>query len=192
MAHYDIECLDGSCVESAAIEIRDAWAVFRVEVFEEPPERRRRKEPDPVAVETTDSFIELGRSQTMLVECGDGHYIRISAAHYEHLDPEDCLYGPVERDSVKCVYCGYTFGTADSFNQQITNDPQNHQILRSVTKSPKHRNSVVDVLSSQDCLNHDQVSERNKCPHCGETVFFNFCPIADSPNTNFVEIGSDF
>ncbi len=171
---YNVRCplCSGS---QTRIEIPDSWAIFRVEGYSSDPERKwDYLEPDPDRVYGVRNFIDQKEQKRLEATCQNGHHLRVYTANYEVLGEDDALYGPGKTPVVTCIHCGYNFGEHNTFNRRETTDPENHLILRSVSRIAQTGHKEVETLSRKACLQYDQISRQKECPNCGKSVFFNY------------------
>ena len=130
--------------------------------------------PDPEATVGGSRFVDERRRRELTIECTDDHYLRLHLAEESVLDAEDCVYGPVETQNVRCPSCQYSFGEWSSFVLRSSGSTERtHELLSISARSPPSVSDVTD-LSREALAEHDRFAHRKQCPNCGLLVALNY------------------
>lgn len=168
-----VHCPLGAC--HGAVRLRSGVGVYYVQGYHHNPETPvGYRTPDPAATAGGERFVDERRRRQLTIECTDGHYLRLHMAEAGVVDAEECLYGPVETDAVRCPSCRYTFGEWASFRLRTPGPTDRVHELQSVTATSPPAYSDVNALTRDALADHDRFSHRRTCPNCGTLVAFNY------------------
>jgi len=171
MEPFTVHCPLGEC--HGAVRVRTGMGIYYVRAYEGDPRRAvGYREPDPDATVGGERFVDERHRHQLTVRCTDGHYLRLSLAEESVLDPDECVYGPVEADRVRCPDCQYAFGSWPEFVLRTPGPTERtHELTAVAATSPPGYADVSD-LTREALQAHDRLAHRRDCPNCGSLVAF--------------------
>ena len=141
--------------------------------YEDPDTPVGYHSPDPEeAYGGTLSIPETSITRTD-IECSNNHYIRIAATDAD-LSEEHFLYGPIRENIARCPECQFGFAHREDLTIAAPGVKEGQFELQSVTSEPRARYKEVSSITREALKEHEQLAERNECPHCGSLVSFNY------------------
>lgn len=172
MEGFTVHCPLGDC--HGAVRLRDGTGVYYVQAYESDPTTPvGYREPSPDATVGGTRFVDERRRQRLAIECSAGHYLRLSLADERVLDAEECVYGPVDTDTVRCPSCAYAFGTWEEFVLSAPGPTETVHELTAVTATSAMSTDVSE-LTKETLTDHERFAHRRACPNCGTLTAFNY------------------
>lgn len=168
-----VHCPLGDC--HGAIRLRRGVGVYFLEAFGEDPRTPiGYRGPEPAATVGGDRFVDERHRRALVIECTDGHFLRLHLAEESVVGPEECLYGPARTTTVRCPTCEYGFGEYEEFRLTVSAPTERTHELTSITDTAPPAYADVAELSRATLTEHDRFAHRQSCPNCGTLVAFNY------------------
>lgn len=173
MEEYTVHCPLGTC--HGAVRLRSGIGVYYVQAFGSDPRRAiGYRDPQPEATVGGTRFVDERRRRELTIECTDGHFLRLHLADGTTVDRDDCVYGPVETDAVRCPSCRYGFGEWAAFVVSVPGPTDRTHELTAVTEGVPPAYTDVTDLSRETVNEYDRFALRRTCPNCGALLAFDY------------------
>ena len=187
MARYTVDC--PVCPSTAAVDVGDDIAIYRIEGFDTKPRRLSLTAPRPTATLGEKLYLDRDSQHRQRVTCQNSHFLRVFGAEYVHVPKANCLYDPADAPAVECPHCGFRYGTHESFvHEADTERPASTHVLRSVTTEPEAAHTERPAITRETCVSNDRLAVPRSCPHCGRQSYFNYRNLDVDPTVHFLDI----
>jgi len=174
METYHIEC--PICQDTIPVELEDYEVVYYIESYKSNPQQLLSwSSPDPDEKVGRELLVSPDWVTNRNHQCDNDHYLILYSCHYEHIgQSDDRIYGPAQEVKLFCPNCSYRLGDHEDHIVRLDSDLSMQYVLRTIDLAPNENYKQTDAITMSKAGTFDQLSITHQCPHCGESLYYNY------------------